>query len=179
MSRPIQINMSAAGATWPMVVLPLGHPTGKKTCVTLHLHYILPYNNEISTKKNLIFYSICLRLIHSRPYHGLGIHWRLLIAKAAFSPTAVHVWFTVQMTANKGALEYWVSRRKGLTIFTLHTIWYTRKLSVAPITRGIASNYFIMATNSLEGIWKKDGIAWLKVLFQRLPASAEKRHKSP
>jgi hypothetical protein len=56
------------------------------------------------------------------------------------------------MTANKAALEYWVSRRKGLTNFTLHTILHKRKLKVAPITRGIASNYFIMATNSLEGI---------------------------
>jgi hypothetical protein len=63
------------------------------------------------------------------------------------------------MTANKGALEYWVSRRKAFTIFTLHAILHKRKLKVAPITRGIASNYFIMATNSLEGIRNKDGIA--------------------
>jgi len=167
MSRPIQINMSAAGSTWPMDVLPLGHPTGKKTRVTLHLHYILLYNNELSTKLNLIFYSICLRSFQSRPYHGLGIHWWILIAKAAFSPMAVYVRFIGQMTANKGAPEYEMSRRKGLTIFTLHIILYKRKLPVAPNTRGIASNYIIMATNSLQEIWKKDGIAWLKVLFQR------------
>lgn len=137
-----------------MVVLPLGHPTGKKTCVTLHLHYILLYNNKLSTKLNLnlIFYPICLRSIHSRPYHGLGIHWWLLIAKTAFSPTADHVRFIVQMTANKRAPEYGVSRRKGLTIFTLHILLYKRKLSVAMNTRGLASNYIIMATNSLEEI---------------------------
>jgi hypothetical protein len=169
MSRPIQINMSAAGATWPMDVLPLAHPKGKKTCATLLLHYILPNNNEVSTKLNLIFYSICLRLIHSRPYHGF---------RHSLAASPVHVWLTVQMTANKGALEYWVSRRKGFMIFTLYTILCKRTLSVAPITRGIASDYFIMATNSLEGMWKKDVIAWLKALFQRLPASAEKRQKS-
>jgi hypothetical protein len=56
------------------------------------------------------------------------------------------------MTANRGALDYRMSGRKGLTIFTLHTILYKRKLSVAPLTRGIAPNYFIMATNSLKGI---------------------------
>ena len=58
---------------------------------------------------------------------------------------AVHAGFRVQMTAKKRALEYWVSRRKGLTIFILHTILYITKLSVAPIIRAIASNCFITA----------------------------------
>lgn len=154
-------------------------PRGKKNlCHSSPSLHKLSYNKEISAKLNLIFYSISLRFIHIRPYHGLGIHWRLLIAKVVFSPMAIHVGFRVQMTAMKRALEYWVSRRKGLMNFILHTILYITKLSVAPIIRAIASNYFITATNSLERIWTTEVIAWLKVLFQRLPAKAETKHKS-
>jgi hypothetical protein len=94
----------------------------------------LPYNNEVPAKRTWFL----LHMFTIRPCEGLGIHWRLLFAKAAFSPMAIHVWFIVQTTAYKGALEYCVSGRKCLTIFSLHTILYIRKLSVPPITRGIA-----------------------------------------